>query len=176
MNSCLSIAAQVLSNSVVNSVNKESIAYILLQLWWLLVSWWARSLSTGLVISISKNFTPFFRKAFHQTRWHLLCSSQLNFLLMRYHCLGNIDKTRGSQFDLKRPAIIISREVIFNHNFPMWMRVQTTFLASTCHNLDHTLKESFYLTSISVVAKNKSTVFCCGLSQLCHCNNKYRGW
>ena len=33
MNGCLSIVAQVLLNSVVNSVNKESIAYILLQLW-----------------------------------------------------------------------------------------------------------------------------------------------
>ena len=108
----MSIVAQVLLNSVVNSVNKESIAYILLQLWWLLVSWWARSLSTGLVISISKNFTSFFRKAFHQTRWHLLCSSQLNFLLMRYHCLGNIDKTRGSQFDLKRPS--------HNHHCARW--------------------------------------------------------
>ena len=176
MNSCLSIVAQVLSNSVVNSVNKESIAYILLQLWWLLVSWWARSLSTGLVISISKNFTSFFRKAFHQTRWHLLCSSQLNFLLMRYHCLETLTKREVANLILSAPAIIIPREVIFNHNFPMWMRVQTTFLALTCHNHNHVLKESFYLTSISVVVKNKSTVFCCGLSQLCHCNSKYRGW
>ena len=60
---------------------------------------------------------------------------------------------------LSAPAIIISHEVIFIHNFPMWMRVQTTFLALTCHNHNHALKESFYLTSISVLVKTNRQCF-----------------
>ena len=91
VNNCFNIIAQVLLNSVINSVNKENIAHILLQLCWLHASTWASSFERFIFLipktykkyqKIPRTFIPFVLKSVLLTFQHLSCSSQFNFLLL----------------------------------------------------------------------------------------------
>ena len=126
-NNCCSIIAQVLSNSAVNSANKESIAHILLQLW-SFVSWLARrfcrfiQLNQQIInISLLKKVLPY-SEAF-------LCSSQFNFLLPRLSLPWKHNQNARQPV----PAIIISCEAIkarYDNNS------YQTFPAASCETID----------------------------------------
>ena len=96
---CISI--MIFRVYVVNSVNKKSIAHFLLQLHWLLVSKYVKRFTIfnqqRLHIFLVKNASPDSVASF--------VLDAIEFFFYRvHHFSGNIDKTRGSHFEIQCPC------------------------------------------------------------------------